>query len=1039
LDFGLSSFTESIVEDAALSWLYDLGYAIAYGPDLAPDEPASERASFSDVILVERLRLALARLNPALPPESREEALRKVLRPDSPSLIENNRRFHRYLVEGVDVEHRTDGRIVGDKAWLIDFEQAENNDWLAVNQFTVVEAQANRRPDIVLFVNGLPLGVIELKNAADENATLRGAFKQLQTYKAEIPSLLAYNEVLVISDGVEARAGALSADWERFMPWRTVEGDTVAPRGSLQLEVLIKGMFEPRRLLDLVRNFVVFEQEGAALVKKLAGYHQFHAVNKALAATLQAASAEGDRRVGVIWHTQGSGKSLTMAFYAAKVSRHPAMENPTLVLLTDRNDLDNQLFGTFAACQDLLRQVPAQAEDRDSLRELLRVASGGIVFTTIQKFMPAPGEAYPLLSERRNIIFIADEAHRSHYGFGAHVVIPKDGNAAYLTYGFAKHLRDALPNASFIGFTGTPVELSDRSTRAVFGDEIDVYDITRAVEDGATVRIYYEGRLAKLALDEAERPKIDPEFEEVTEGEETAAKEELKSKWARLEAMVGAERRVTLIAQDLVEHFEARREVLDGKGMIVAMSRRICVDLYNAIVALRPAWASPDDEHGFLKVVMTGSASDGPQWQPHIRSKARREALALRFKNPADPLQLVIVRDMWLTGFDAPSLHTMYLDKPMRGHGLMQAIARVNRVFRDKPGGLVVDYLGLAAELKAALAVYTLADRDQTAIPQEEAVALLLEKYEIVGGMFHGFVYSRFTTGTPAERLALIPAGMEHVLQRKDGRERYMQATVALARAFALAVPHETALALRDEIGYFQAVRAAFAKATTSDGRTREDFDTALRQIVSRAVISDEIVDIFGAAGLKTPDISILSDEFLAEVKNLPQKNLALELLRKLLADEIRARSRRNVVEARSFAALLEQSIRAYQNRSLEAAQVITELIDLARQIRAAERRGEDLGLTEDELAFYDALETNDSAVAVLGDETLRAIARELVDTVRRNVTIDWTVRESVRANLRRMVRRVLRKHGYPPDKQEKATLTVLEQAEAVAKDWTGV
>ena len=666
------------------------------------------------------------------------------------------------------------------------------------------------------------------------------------------------------------------------------------------------------------------------------------------------------------------------------------------------------------------------------------MASGGVIFTTIQKFMPAVGEAFPLLSERRNIVFIADEAHRSHYGFAARVVQPKDGEGAYLTYGFAKHLRDALPNASFIGFTGTPVELSDRSTRQVFGDEIDVYDLQRAVEDGATVRIFYEGRLARLALDEAERPTLDPEFEEVTEGEEITAKEQLKTRWARLEALVGAEKRVDLLAADLVAHFERRREALQGKGMVVAMSRRICVELYNALIKLRPQWHSDDDAQGFLKVVMTGSAADGPEWAPHARSKSRRNALADRFKDPDDPLTLVIVRDMWLTGFDAPSLHTMYLDKPMRGHGLMQAIARVNRVFKDKPGGLIVDYLGLAHELKQALAVYTQADRDQAGIPQEQAVELLVEKYEVVAGMFHGFDYSRFTTGAPAERLALIPAGMEHILGLTDGKARLMQAATDLAKAFALAVPHETALSLRDDIGYFQAVRAVLTKATAPDGGATEDFDSALRQLVSRAVVSDQIVDIFAAAGLKTPDISILSDEFLAEVKALPQRNLALELLRKLLDDAIRARAKRNLVESRSFAALLEQTIRAYQNRSLEAAQVIAELIDLARQIKAAAHRGEALGLTDDELAFYDALGINDSAVQVLGNDTLRAIAQELVVTVKRNTSIDWTVKESVRANLRRMVRRVLHRHGYPPDKQAQATATVLEQAELIAKDWAG-
>ncbi len=754
--------------------------------------------------------------------------------------------------------------------------------------------------------------------------------------------------------------------------------------------------------------------------------------------TVQAAWQRGDGRAGVIWHTQGSGKSLTMAFYAGKIIRQPELHNPTLVVLTDRNDLDDQLFGTFSRCQALLHQTPVQAETRDDLSDLLRVASGGVVFTTIQKFLPAQGEAYPQLSDRRNIIVIADEAHRSQYGFAGKVVQTADD--AYLTYGFAKHLRDALPHAGYIGFTGTPIEASDRSTPAIFGDYIDIYDIQRAVEDGATVRIYYEGRLAKLALDEKEKPKLDPEFEEVTEGAEATTKAELKSKWARLEAMVGADKRIQLIAQDVVDHFERRYEALGGKAMIVCMSRRICVDLYNAIGQLRPDWIDPDDAGGALKVVMTGSAADPIEWQPHIGNKARREELAKRFKDPADPFKFAIVRDMWLTGFDVPSLHTLYLDKPMRGHGLMQAIARVNRVFKDKPGGLVVDYLGLADELRKALAAYTADDQRQTGIPQEEAVEVLLEKYEVVTSMLHGFNYDLFHTGTPAQRLSTLPAAMDFLLQADpdQGKNRYLQAVGELSRAFALAVPHQSALDLREEVAFFQAVRAGFIKATPIEGKTTDEMDSAIRQLVSRAVASDKIVDIFAAVGLKAPNIGVLDEEFLAELRGLPQKNLALEMLRKLLNDEIKARGRSNVVQARSFAAMLEDTLKRYQNRSLETAQVINELIDLAKQMKAAHQRGEDLGLSEEELAFYDALEVNDSAVQVLGDETLRLIARELVETVRRNATIDWTLRESVRANLRRMVRRVLRKHGYPPDKQEKATLTVLEQAEQIAKDWAG-
>src|SRR3990170_3494114 len=807
------------------------------------------------------------------------------------------------------------------------------------------------------------------------------------------------------------------------MPWRTIEGEDLASPAIPQLQVLLQGVFEKRRFLDLLRHFIVFEDQGGGLlVKKMAGYHQFHAVRGAVEATVNAASPSGDKRCGVVWHTQGSGKSLTMAFFAGRIVLHPAMENPTLVVITDRNDLDDQLFGTFSRCNELLRQSPDQAQDRAHLRELLKVASGGVVFTTIHKFFPdEKGDRHPMLSGRRNIVVIADEAHRSQYDF---------------IDGFARHMRDALPNASFIGFTGTPLEAADRSTPAVFGNYISIYDIQRAVEDGTTVRIYYEARLAKIELDEGERPKIDPEFEEVTEGEEEFSKERLKRKWAQLEAMVGSEKRIGLIAKDIVEHFGQRLEAMDGKGMIVCMSRRICVELYNAIIRLRPEWHHEEDDKGFLKVVMTGSASDPVEWQQHIRNKVRREALANNYKKPGRPLKILIVRDMWLTGFDAPSLHTMYIDKPMRGHGLMQAIARVNRVFKDKPGGLVVDYLGIADELKRALSDYTERDRNMTGIPQDEAVAIMLEKYEVVSSMLHGFDYSRFFSGSPAERLAVIKEVMEYILQQDDGRKRFTQAVTELSKAFALSVPHEKTLEIRDHVGFFQTVRAAFSKNTSEDGKRPEMLDSAVRQIISKAVASDEVIDIFASAGLKRPDISILSDEFLEEVKHMPQRNLAIEVLKKLLNDEIKTQSKRNLVQSKSFAEMLEKTIRRYQNRTIDAVKVILELIELAKEMREAHRRGEKLNLTEEELAFYDALETSDSAVKILGDETLRTIAHELVKTVRKNVTIDWTVKESVKSKLRTMVKRILRKYGYPPDKQEQATKTVLEQAELLCADW---
>jgi len=1042
-------FSESVVEDAALAWLGGLGYTVVHGPEIAVGEPGAERSdpAYRDVILERRLRQGLVQLNPDLPPEALEDAYRKLTRSDAPSLVERNRTMHRLLVDGVTVEYRRkDGSIAGAQARVIDFDVPDNNDWLAVNQFTVAEGQHTRRPDVVLFVNGLPLGVVELKNPADESATVWSAFQQLQTYQAQIPVLFATNALLVVSDGVQARIGTLGAGKEWFKPWRTIGGREDAAASLAELQVLLEGVFEKRRLLSLVRHFIVFEDFGGGkLAKKLAGYHQFHAVNVALEETLRAAGlaaddrvaevagrfeagpqaggSAGDRRAGVVWHTQGSGKSLTMAFYAGRVILHPATANPTIVVLTDRNDLDDQLFGTFARCRDLLRQPPVQATDRADLRAKLAVASGGVVFTTIQKFFPQEkGDRQPVLSDRQNIVVIADEAHRSQYDF---------------IDGFARHMRDALPHASFIGFTGTPIEQTDANTRAVFGDYISVYDIQRAVTDGATVPIYYEGRLAKLELKESERPRIDLDFEEATEGEEVERKEKLKSKWAQLEAVVGSENRIRLIAEDLVAHFENRLVAMDGKAMVVCMSRRICVELYRAIVALRLRWHGDNDEHGALKVVMTGSASDPLDWQAHIRNKPRREALAARFRDPADTFQIVIVRDMWLTGFDAPSLHTMYLDKPMRGHGLMQAIARVNRVFKDKPGGLVVDYLGLADELKKALATYTESGgTGKTALDQAEAVALMLEKHEVCRGLFHGFDWSRWMVGRPQDRLSVLPAAQEHILAQQDGKNRLLHAVTELSQAFALAVPHDEALRIRDDVGFFQAVRAVLAKSTPGERKTDEELDHAIRQIISKAVVSGEVVDIFAAAGLKKPDLSILSDEFLAEVRGMPQRNLAVELLQKLLKGEIKSRSKRNVVQARSFADLLEQAVRKYQNRAIETAQVIEELIGLAKEIRQAERRGEDLGLSDDELAFYDALETNDSAVKVLGEPTLKDIARELAETVRKNVAIDWTVRDNVRAHLRVLVKRILRKHGYPPDKQEKATQTVLEQAEVLSADW---
>tara|TARA_A100000171_G_scaffold53021_1_gene75474 strand:+ start:1969 stop:4797 length:2829 start_codon:yes stop_codon:yes gene_type:complete len=938
----------------------------------------------------------------------------------------------------VDVEYRLpDGSSKGDKVWLFDFENPDRNDWLAVNQFTVLEKiganQHDRRPDVVVFVNGIPLAVIELKNAADEDADIWTAYKQLQTYKAEIPSLFVSNSLLLVSDGLDARIGSLTAGKDRFTPWRTADGEETAPKTQPQLDVAIKGIFDRRWFLDYIRNYTVFETSDEKVIKKIAAYHQFHAVRKAVGATVTASQPSGDKRAGVIWHTQGSGKSLTMLFYAGRLIEQSELENPTVVVLTDRNDLDGQLFSTFAEGKAILRQTPDQAADRTSLRDLLKRASGGVIFTTIQKFLPDErASEHPLLSDRRNIIVIADEAHRSQYGFKAKI----DKETGQIGYGFAKYCRDALPNATFIAFTGTPVERTDVSTRGVFGNEIDVYDIEQAIEDNATVPIYYEGRLVKLGLDAAAADSLDEELEELTEGEEDTSKEKLKTRWAALEAIVGSDERIKQVAEDIVAHFEDRQSAMEGKAMVVAMSRRICMALHDAIVELRPDWYHDDDDKGAIKVVMTGNASEGPEIAKHARNKSRREDLAKRFKDPNDPLKLVIVRDMWLTGFDCPCMHTLYIDKPMRGHGLMQAIARVNRVFRDKPGGLVVDYIGIADQLKKALSTYTESGgQGRTTVDQDEAVAIMQEKYEVVVSMYHGFDHSRFFSNKASERMAVIPEAIEHVFALEDGKSRYLQAVLELSKAFALAVPHEKALAIRDDVGFFQAVRAGIVKATVPGSKSPEDLDTAVRQIVSKAVASQGVVDIFASAGLKNPDISILSDEFLADVQNMPQKNLALEMLRKLINDEIKVRSRKNIVQARSFREMLEGSIKKYQNRGIETAEVLQELIDLAQRMQEAKQRGEQLGLNESEEAFYDALANNKSAVEDLGDDTLKTIARELAERIRKSATIDWTIKETVRAEMRAMVRRLLRKYKYPPDQQDAATELVLQQAETLAGD----
>lgn len=1045
----MNVITESEIEKISLDYLASLGYSTITGPLISPDGDKPER-NYNEVILTQRLRDAVDILNPNLPLDVKEEVIKKVLRTDSPNLVLNNQTFHKYLTEGVEIEYRIDNGIKGGKCFLIDFENPLINQFVAVNQFTIIEGTKNKRPDIILFINGLPLVVIELKNAVDESATLKSSFNQLQTYKQTIPSLFTYNELMIISDGLDARCGTITSEYNRFSAWKSIDGKYTADTFTPQMEVMFKGMLNKRTLLDLIRHFIVFEKSEKTIQKKVSAYHQYYAVNKAINTTIQAASETGDNRGGVVWHTQGSGKSLSMVFYTGKLVLN--LNNPTIVVLTDRNDLDNQLYETFSNCQQLIRQTPQQAEDRKHLRQLLNVASGGIVFTTIQKFLPIldqdeiaedkpplpsgegrgeglvnepKPETYFIknkpLSQRRNIIVIADEAHRSQYDF---------------IDGYAKHLHDALPNATFIGFTGTPIESTDKNTRAVFGDYIDIYDIERAVEDGSTVRIYYESRLAKVNFKEDEKLKIDEKFEELTEDEEVSNKQLIKAKWARVEAIVGNEHRINKIAEDLVKHFELRSSTLEGKAMIVCMSRRICVEVYNAISKIRPTWVSDEDDKGQLKVVMTGSSSDPLDWQKHIRNKAGRKNLAERFKNPSDQLKIVIVRDMWLTGFDVPCLHTLYIDKPMQGHNLMQAIARVNRVFKDKEGGLIVDYIGIAPDLKKALADYTESGgKGEPTFDQELAVAKMLEYYEVVSQLFNGFDYKKFFTLNPEEKLKFIPVAADFIFSLDEGSERFIEQVKNLLKAFAISVPHEKAIEIRDEVAFFQAVKARISKISDSrKTRTDEEIETAIKQIISDAITSDEVVDVFDAAGIKKPNIDILDDLFLAEIKNMPLKNLAAELLRRLLKDEIRKRSKYNLVQTKKFSELLEEAINKYHNGMIDTVEFIEQfLIPLAKEIKESDKRGEVLGLDFRELAFYDALSTNESAVSVLGDETLRTIARELLDSVRKNVTIDWTIKESVQATLRRHIRRILRKYDYPPDLQEKAVQFVLDQAKLLA------
>lgn len=1066
--------TENEIELLALDLLKGQGYEYINGVDIAPDSASAERHTFEEVVLKERLEKAVRRINIGIPPDAQQDAIKQVMRIASPDLLANNESFHRLLTEGIPVTKRVDGQERGDRVFLVDFDNPSHNEFLVVNQFTIIENGVNKRPDIILFVNGLPLVVVELKNAVNEKTTVGAAFRQIETYKAMIPSLFTFNSFSVISDGLEAKAGTISAGLSRFMAWKSPDGTIEASHLISQLDTLIKGMLNPSTLLDLIRHFIVFEKSKkedvdgivtVQTVKKVAAYHQYYAVNRAVESTKRASGfttaqyhrvaredpesyglpgvkqqPAGDRKGGVVWHTQGSGKSLSMVFYTGKIVL--ALDNPTVLVITDRNDLDDQLFDTFAASKQLLRQDPIQATDRKQLKDLLKVNSGGVIFTTIQKFQPEEGNVYETLSKRENIIVIADEAHRTQYGFSAKTVDDKDegGNVIgkKIVYGFAKYMRDALPNATYLGFTGTPIESTDVNTPAVFGNYVDIYDIAQAVEDGATVRIFYESRLAKVNLSDEGRELVE-ELDDELDQEELTETQKAKSKWTQLEALIGGKNRLQNIAADIVHHFTQRQEVFKGKGMIVSMSRRIAAELYKAIVTIKPEWHSDDLKKGKIKVIMTSSSSDGPDLAKFHTTKDQRRMLAERMKDPDDELELVIVRDMWLTGFDAPSMHTLYIDKPMKGHNLMQAIARVNRVYKDKPGGLIVDYLGIASDLKKALSFYSDAGgKGDPAVAQEQAVTLMLEKIEVISAMYHGFPYEDYFGADTSSKLSLILAAEDHILGLENGKKRYIDEVTALSKAFAIAIPHDQAMDAKDEISFFQAVKARLAKFdTTGSGKTDEELETTIRQVIDKALVSDQVIDVFDAAGIKKPDISILSDEFLMELKDMQHKNVALEVLKKLLNDEIKARTKTNLVQSKKLLEMLELSINRYHNKILTAAEVIDELIKLSKDIVEMDNEPKKMGLSDYEYAFYTAVANNDSAKELIEQDKLRELAVALTETIKNNTSIDWTIKESVRAKLKVAVKRLLRKYGYPPDMQLLATETVLKQAEMLAKELT--
>lgn len=1037
---------EDQLEQNIIEIIEKQGYKYIYGPNIEPDTPNSERNTYEDVILVKRLRENISRLNPHISQSVKEEAVKRILNIHTPDQTYNNENFHKYLTEGIKIDSLQDGDMVGDRVILIDFENPLNNEFIVLNQYRVIYNGIKKRPDIILFVNGLPLVGIELKNPTDEKATLFSAYNQFQTYKKYIPQLYDYNSLLVVSDGIDAKYGSLTSPWTRFMTWKTKDGLKEDPNTEPQINTLVEGLLKPERLLEIIKDFTVFEKEekydeetglkSITTVKKIAGYHQYYAVKKAVESTLEAAKDNGNGKAGVMWHTQGSGKSLSMVFYTGKIVEK--LNNPTVVVITDRNDLDDQLFETFSASSQLLKQKPQQATSRKNLRELLNTTGGRIIFTTIQKFFPFDDEdTHPLLSERRNIVVIADEAHRSQYGFEAKVKCVKDEQGNEIStrtgYGNAKYLREALPNASFIGFTGTPIDFADRSTPRVFGNYIDIYDISQAVDDGATVRIFYESRLAQVHLKEEYKKELDDMVDSYIETESPTLTEQEKIKWTRLESIVGHKERQKDVAKDILNHFSSRVEVFEGKAMVVCMSRRIAIEMYKEIVELKPEWHSEDIDDGAIKIIMTSSSTDPLDWQPFSTTKEEKKRLAQRFKDPEDELKMVVVVDMWLTGFDAPCVTTMYLDKPMKGHTLMQAIARVNRVYKEKEGGLIVDYIGIASELKDALAVYSASGgKGQPTLDIEQAVNVMKEKYEIVQNLLWGFDYKRYFKVGVNEKLTILLETQEFILGKGEkGKEEFIKYVAELSKAFALVVPNPQAMMIKEEVAFFQAVKARLAKYDgTKEGETEKDIDTAIRQIIDKAVVSEGVIDIYKEAGIKNPDISILSDEFLEEVKNIKYKNLSIELLKKLINDEIKVRSRKNIIQGKKLSEMLQEAIRRYQNNLLTSVQVLEELIRIAKEIQKEDKNIKELGLTEEETAFYDALANNESAKNVLGDKVLRQIAQDLVNQVKKNASIDWTIRESVRAKLRILVKRTLRRYNYPPDKQEIATETVLKQAE---------